>query len=151
MTVFINLNESETNAIDPSALKKAIQITLEFLNTPDVDVTLKLTDDHEMRQLNHAYRGIDRTTDVLAFNQNYVDPQSQQLYLGDIVISVETAKTQAKENNHSLLEECALLSIHGTLHLLGYDHDGAKEKAAMWEKQETLLKTFMKEIQEDAG
>ena len=93
------------------------------------EVSLLLTDDQEIQSLNKQYRGIDAPTDVLAFSQieKLNGPSSlnneKEILLGDIVISVETAQRQAAELGYSLLYELILLSIHGFLHLLGYDHD----------------------------
>jgi probable rRNA maturation factor len=139
MTISINSEESLPPDFDCDLLERAIQTTLEHHNRPDVDVTLQLTNDENIRQLNHAYRGIDATTDVLAFNQEFVDPETDRLYLGDIIISVQTAQSQAIENKHSLNKECTLLTIHGTLHLLGYDHHEPEEQDKMWTIQDKIL------------
>jgi len=81
-----------------------------------VEVSVLLTDDRDIAELNLIYRGVDRPTDVLAF------PQDETL-LGDVVISVETAKRQAEERGKPLDDELDLLVAHGLLHLLGYDDD----------------------------
>ena len=149
MTISIHFEESIPPNLDCDLLERAIRTTLERHNRPDVDVTLQLTVDESMQLLNHAYRGIDATTDVLAFNQEFVDPETDRLYLGDIIISVETAQLQAMENKHSLNKECALLSIHGTLHLLGYDHHDPHQKDEMWTIQDKILKDLILNPQED--
>jgi len=149
MTINIQFEQSLQPILDCDLLVRAIQTTLEHHNQADVDVTLQLTDDESMQLLNHAYRGIDATTDVLAFNQAFVDPETDRFYLGDIIISVETAQLQAMENKHSLNRECALLTIHGTLHLLGYDHHDRQGKDEMWTIQDKILKDLMPNTQED--
>jgi probable rRNA maturation factor len=149
MTISINFEQSLPPNLDCDLLERAIQTTLERHDRPDVDVTLQLTDDESMQVLNHAYRGIDATTDVLAFYQAFVDPETDRLYLGDIIISVETAQLQAVENKHSLNKECTLLTVHGTLHLLGYDHHDPQEKDEMWAIQEKILKYLLPYTQED--
>jgi probable rRNA maturation factor len=102
------------------------------------EVSLLLTDDQEIQNLNKKYRDIDAPTDVLAFSQ--IDEKinnlptlinEKEILLGDIVISVETAQRQATELGHSLLYELALLSIHGFLHLIGFDHDYEEENDKM--------------------
>lgn len=148
MTVIINVKDSVTLAFNERIIKKAIQMTLESVERPDVDVTLQMTNNEEMRQINLTYREIDHTTDVLSFNQDYVDPETHRYYLGDILISVEQAQSQAQDNNHSLSEECAFLAIHGTLHLLGYDHSNHPEKDEMWEKQDELFRALFATEQE---
>ena len=92
---------------------------------PELTVNLILTDDAEIHILNRDYRGIDAPTDVLSFSQiegdqPFVPPPSGSLALGDVVISVDTAQRQAKEQGHSLEQELAHLAVHGALHLLGY-------------------------------
>lgn len=125
--------------IDEQMLAEAMHATLFEFKRTEADITLRLTDDAEMTSLNLAYRGIDETTDVLSFNQDFVDPETGQYYLGDIVISIETAKQQAQDHNITLNEECTFLAIHGTLHLLGFDHDTPENKAEMWKMQEMLF------------
>lgn len=137
----IEIQKTQNNLvdIDLSILKAAIEATLGRLDQSDVDVTLRLTDDQEMRELNHRYRGIDQTTDVLSFYEGFTDPETGRLYLGDIVISVDKVQQQAPENHHTTEVECAFLAIHGTLHLLGFDHDEPERKADMWDLQEKLF------------
>jgi probable rRNA maturation factor len=89
--------------------------------------------------LNEAYRGISKATDVLSFVEDYLDPETGRMYLGDIVVSVETASRQAAEANHTLDVECTLLAIHGTLHLLGFDHAEPDEHDQMWKLQGEIL------------
>jgi probable rRNA maturation factor len=149
MTINIQFEQSLPPILDCDLLVRAVQTTLEHHKKADVDVTLQLTNDESMQLLNHAYRGIDATTDVLAFNQEFVDPETDRFYLGDIIISVETAQFQAMENKHSLNRECALLTIHGTLHLLGYDHHDPQGKDEMWTIQDKILKDLMPNTQED--
>ncbi len=122
-------------------IAKAISNTLEILKKPEMDITLRLIDDDEMRILNQTFRGEDKTTDVLSFNQDELDPETGRLYLGDILISIQTAGEQAVSQGHSLDQECSFLAIHGTLHLLGYDHYEAEEKAEMWSLQDKIYNT----------
>lgn len=137
--------------INHSLLKHAIERTLAFLDKPEVDITLRLTNDGELRQLNQTFRGIAKTTDVLAFNQDTIDPESMRLYLGDIIISMDRALQQAPENDHSLDEECAFLAIHGTLHLFGYVHSQPDEKEEMWQLQDKIFSHALKTFQEKSA
>ena len=112
------------------------------------ELNIRLTDDAEIQVLNYEYRDRDRPTDVLAFASLEVDfPQPEELlqfhllYLGDIVISVETANRQARERGHSLFWELAWLATHGLLHLLGWDHPDDDRLARMLKQQELLLQT----------
>jgi probable rRNA maturation factor len=139
MMIEIQKETSTSNGIDQELLKIAVSSTLRSQKKSDVDITLRLTGDQEMRKLNQVFRDINRSTDVLAFNQGHVDPDTHRQYLGDVIISVDKASQQAPENNHSLTEECAFLAIHGTLHLLGYDHDKPDQKKEMWRLQQDIF------------
>lgn len=112
------------------------------------ELSLRLTDDSEIKQLNSQFRHKDQATDVLSFASLEVDTlfnvnfneQSEPLYLGDVIISVETAKRQASEQGHSLTRELAWLMSHGFLHLLGWDHPDEQSLTEMLNQQEILLK-----------
>lgn len=125
----------------------AVSTALTTMNEESVDITLRLTSDDEVRQLNRDFRNLDESTDVLSFNQDLIDPQSGRRYLGDIVISLDRAVQQAPENNHSIDEECALLAIHGTLHLLGFDHAQELDREKMWKMQEEIFRKVINEFQ----
>jgi len=103
------------------------------------DISLIITDDTEIQQLNKSFRGIDRPTDVLSFNNEYIDLDTGIPYLGEIIISYPTAKTQAIQLGNLVSHELELLLIHGYLHLLGYDHANELDKKAMWQLQKKLL------------
>lgn len=109
------------------------------------EVSLRLTDDENIAQFNSQYRNIDRPTDVLAFAALEAEiPWSEELnneplYLGDLIISVETAKIQAQNKGHSLGLELAWLASHGCLHLLGWDHRDDESLELMLSEQEKLL------------
>ncbi|CAN5787986.1 rRNA maturation RNase YbeY [soil metagenome] len=110
------------------------------------EVSLRLTDDAEIQQLNTDYRQQAKPTDVLSFaalEANVPGAESlyeqQPLYLGDIIISVETAARQALESDHSLIEELAWLTAHGLLHLLGWDHPDEVSLTQMLDRQAHLL------------
>ncbi len=136
-------------SLDETVLRAAVEKTLKVLKKPEMDITLRLTDDDEMRQLNQTFRGEDKTTDVLSFNQDGVDPETGRTYLGDIVISIPQAERQAATQAHSLSAECAFLAIHGTLHLLGFDHYDPQEKAEMWALQDQIFSDLNPELGEE--
>jgi probable rRNA maturation factor len=113
----------------------------------EAELTLRFTDDAEIRQLNQAYRGKDEPTDVLSFavledelflkDMYPASPEPQ--YLGDIVIAVPHANEQSQSKGHSLDEELIWLSLHGLLHLLGWDHQEDSSFTAMILRQHQLL------------
>jgi probable rRNA maturation factor len=110
------------------------------------EFTVRLTGDREIQQFNAQYRQQDKPTDVLSFPTLEVSAPAiaadddEPFYLGDILISVETAKRQAAEQNHSLDEEIGWLITHGLLHLLGWDHPDEAHLQDMLLQQETLLR-----------
>lgn len=133
--------------VDVELLRRAITCALEPEGLAgDVEVSLVLTDDPSVRKLNAAYRGIDSTTDVLSFpmeggeGTRFVSPSDAVKQLGDIVISVPKAQEQAVEYGHSFERELAYLTVHGLLHLLGYDHEEEMEREAMRAKEESALR-----------
>ena len=107
--------------------------------TPPAQLTLLLTNDKQIQQLNRDFRQIDAPTDVLSFPDGGTPPGMDMPYLGDIAISIPYATRQAEQTGHNLAAELQLLAIHGTLHLLGHDHAEPEEKAAMWTAQQTIL------------
>lgn len=106
------------------------------------DAAIVLTDDEQLRELNRQYLGVDAPTDVLSFPSGETDPDTGEIYLGDVVISIPRAEAQATAAGHVLEAEVQLLVVHGVLHLLGYDHADAKGKAAMWAAQGRALKAL---------
>ena len=103
------------------------------------DLTIVLTDDAQLQELNREYLGVDAPTDVLSFPASESDPETDAPYLGDILISIPRAKQQAEAAGHSIEDEVQLLVVHGTLHLLGHDHAGVGEKARMWKAQAEVM------------
>ncbi len=137
-------NVSSNTTFDVEIVHRSVLATVNAHHIEDYEVSVLLTDDLHMTELNIAYRGIDAPTDVLAFamredeDSNLMNPN----ILGDVVISLETAKRQAITEKHSLAEEVAFLTVHGVLHLLGYDHQIQEEAAVMFEKQENILENL---------
>ncbi|WP_459252042.1 rRNA maturation RNase YbeY [Picosynechococcus sp. PCC 11901] len=109
------------------------------------ELTLRFTTDAEIHSLNHQYRHKDQPTDVLSFaalEDNLASPlpPGEPLYLGDIIVSVETAQRQAQERQHSLQTELGWLVSHGLLHLLGWDHPDEARLIEMLDRQAVLLR-----------
>lgn len=113
---------------------------------PELEVGIILVDDQKIRELNNNYRGMDAATDVLSFalwEQGGEEPIAelvgQESLLGDVVISLETAKRQAKEYGHSWEREVGFLAVHGLLHLLGYEHETSELRERMRRREEDVL------------
>ncbi len=117
------------------------QTTLASL--PDLqsaELSVVLTTDEEVHELNRTYRGIDRATDVLSFPQHEgEDSDLSDPLLGDVVISIDAVERQALEYGHSREREVAFLTVHGILHLLGWDHEVPEDEARMMAKTEAIL------------
>jgi probable rRNA maturation factor len=126
--------------LEPELVQRAASAALEHQSAAaDADLTIVLTDDEQLQDLNQEYRDIDAPTDVLSFPASEADPETGRLYLGDILISVQRAEEQAAEAGHPLEAEIQLLVVHGVLHLLGHDHAEDKEKLRMWTAQAEIL------------
>lgn len=114
----------------------------------DIEVSVTIVTNEEIRKLNNQYRKIDEPTDVLSFEMDDPfkelndDDMQKVITVGDIIISVDKAKEQAKEYNHSFERELAFLTVHGFLHLIGYTHDVEEEEKIMFNKQESILEEF---------
>jgi probable rRNA maturation factor len=122
-------------------LERAARTTLEHESQSlDCDLSIILTDDARLHELNLNYLGVDAPTDVLSFPASETDPETGARYIGDILISTPRAQTQAEAAGHSLESEVQLLVVHGVLHLIGHDHAEAEEKARMWQAQAEVLK-----------
>ncbi len=150
-TVYFS-NQQDKYKITPkirALIKKAVSETLfgEGFESP-AEVSVSFVDNEEIHKLNLEYRGKDKPTDVLSFPMwegdeegiGDIDPNGEAVLLGDIILSVEKAYAQAEEYGHSIERELAFLSVHSTLHLLGYDHETSEEdEAYMNTKQESVL------------
>ena len=140
-------NEPENLAV-PDGLEDAVKLAAEkvaelyALGAAEVSVTL--TDDAHIHELNKTYRGVDRPTDVLSFalaesDEPTVEGGPETEILGDLVMSVERVAAQAEEYGHSLRREAAFLTVHGMLHLLGYDHMEDEEREEMEREQRAVM------------
>lgn len=150
MSVKVNITDNQKRIKMPTGtrllIRKACTATLKlegFEESAEVNVTL--VNDEMIREMNRQYRDIDASTDVLSFplGENGVydeNPETGAKMLGDIVISVEHALSQADLYGHGIEREVAFLTVHSMLHLLGYDHEqGGLQKTIMREKEEQVL------------
>lgn len=103
------------------------------------DMTIVFTENEEIQHLNKTFRGIDSATDVLSFPSEEIDPLTNARYLGDVIISLEKAKSQAQQNSRDVIDEISMLIVHGCLHLSGLDHSTVQEKDEMRKYQEDIL------------
>jgi probable rRNA maturation factor len=133
------LVKKKVKGVESKLLSKIAHRALEVLGLSKVELSIALVSDTQIKRLNKLYRNKDKPTDVLSFPIG--ERVEDWLILGDIVISVDTAKRQAKELGHSLEEELKRLLVHGLVHLLGYDHElGGEEEKKFFELEEFVLR-----------
>ena len=125
-----------SNALLERAANAALEHQAQSLES---ELSIILTDDARLHELNLNYLGVDAPTDVLSFPAAETDPETGARYLGDILISVARAQSQADTAGHPLESEVQLLVVHGILHLLGHDHAAPEEKSRMWQAQAEIL------------
>lgn len=133
---------NETNdIIDKKLLNKVAGFALESEGVKDALVNIIIVDNGEIRKINKEYRGIDRETDVISFaledDNTFIELPIR--VLGDIYISIDRVKSQAKDYGHSEKREICFLTVHGILHLLGYDHMNIEDEKVMFGKQDKIL------------
>ncbi|HBI03695.1 MAG TPA: rRNA maturation RNase YbeY [Paenibacillaceae bacterium] len=150
MSVDIEFVQELENPVGEDLLELMEQVLMTAAQMEEVtgEVVVTLVDNERIQELNRDYRGIDRATDVLSFAMNesgedepeiiFEDMEAPNM-LGDIIISVPRAMEQASEYGHTLEREMGFLSIHGFLHLLGYDHQDEEEEKEMFGRQEEIL------------
>ena len=152
-------NKQKKIAITPAIralIRKAVTETLREENFPTpAEVSVSFVDNEEIHALNLEYRGKDKPTDVLSFPmydiKNGDMPFEGEIFeLGDIVLSLERAREQAEEFGHSYERECAFLTVHSVLHLLGYDHvNSEEEETEMREHQRVVMKKLGLEVKQN--
>ena len=145
------LSDNRTEEIISEEIMAAVEkVAYETLVYDEFDteceVSLSFVSDEEIQEINKNFRDMDKATDVLSFPQIDYDVdevvmtnEKGEIVLGDIIISVDTAKRQAEEYGHSLKREICFLTVHSMLHLLGYDHMTEEEEAEMFGKQKDIL------------
>lgn len=139
--IMLEIAEGYQLSVNLHSLEEAAKTALRQQAAPaETDLTIVITDDEQLRELNRQYRHIDAPTDVLSFPADFIDPDNELPYLGDILISYERANTQASAAGHSAEAELQLLVVHGVLHLLGHDHADPEEKTQMWSDQSEILR-----------
>ena len=148
MEINISIDKEFKKYVKSIWLRKIAKIVIaaENIGTNKLEMSLVITGDEQIHELNLKYLKEDRPTDVLSFPMHeypkriYTIGVDDVIHLGDVVISYPTAARQAEEHHHSVNREIAILLIHGILHLLGHDHDIPARKQAMNEREAVILK-----------
>ncbi|MFW5709264.1 MAG: rRNA maturation RNase YbeY [Chloroflexota bacterium] len=137
----IDIQNDRAFAIREERLRDAAQAVLHLHQEADASLTIVITDNESVKELNRQYRGIDAPTDVLSFPSD-LPPEAEETYLGDLIIAYPYARAQAEGEGHPLDDSLSLLVVHGTLHLLGYDHDTMENRTEMWSRQAEALQSL---------
>lgn len=138
--VFNNTNEE----IDTNEIEKLTEFLVKYMKIDNAYFNVIFVDNEEIKKINKEYRGIDKETDVISFaleDEKLIRVENERI-LGDIYISIEKAKVQAEEYDHSLKREICFLTTHGFLHLLGYDHMNKEDEEVMFKLQEEILNSY---------
>lgn len=136
-------NETEDN-VYLEDIKNILNLGLKKLDVKNAFVSVVIVDKEEIHEINKTYRNVDRVTDVIsfAFEDNKMIESSDMRILGEIYLCIEKAKEQSVEYGHSEKREICYLSVHGLLHLLGYNHEVEDEKRIMRQKEEEILEIY---------
>jgi len=148
MSLKLDFTNETRGKVDDAVFKPLFKLFLKdlsakiskILKDKNGKISLIIVDDKKIHKINKEYRGVDKPTDVISFE--YMEDKSavyggENIVVGDIFISLDTAKKQALEHNHSLEKELGILFVHGLLHVLGFDHNNDKEEVEMekWAKK----------------
>jgi probable rRNA maturation factor len=143
--IILEIDEPFAGQLNPASLEKTLLTAFNLCPPPPAvaqtgTVTVVITDNDTVQQLNQQYRGINAPTDVLSF-ENTPDPDfpAGDTHLGDIIIAYPVAEAQAQTAGHAASSEVTLLAVHGALHLLGFDHDTPAHKNKMWATQLQIM------------
>ena len=136
--IHLQIDEPYQPFVSETLLEQAALAALSHQSaSPDSDLTIVLTGDETLQELNLQFMGIDAPTDVLSSGEPV--PETGIRYLGDFLISYPRVAAQAQQGDYPITAELQLLTVHGTLHLLGHDHAGEAEKSRMWAAQGEIL------------
>jgi rRNA maturation RNase YbeY len=143
----IEINQRSGKRIEKKWIEKIIKSVLKMLDIKNVELSVAIVGDQEMKNLNKKWRGKNRVTDVLSFDYRskltQIKTQENAELNGEIIICYPQARRQAKDANHSVKEEIKTLLVHGLLHLCGYDHEKSLRGA---EKMRKMEKIFLEKI-----
>lgn len=153
--ILIQIDEKFQASVEEPWLAAAARATLRACESDELSLSIQVVDDDDMRRYNRIYRQQDSPTDVLSFAVQEGSPISSELpdtlaaeldsELGDLMLAFPYASRQSERYGHSLAAEMQLLVVHGTLHLLGYDHDTPTRQTEMWHKQSEILSSLTSE------
>ena len=137
-------NETKEEIDELNTIEDFLKFALDYLKIENAIFNVIIVDEEKIQYLNKNYRGIDRVTDVISFalEDDHTFINTKFRVLGDIYICLKRAKDQSIEYGHSFLRELSFLTLHGLLHLLGYDHMNAEDEKIMFSLQERILNEY---------
>ena len=138
------INETSEEIKELEEVKKLVDFTFDYQKVKNSIFNIIIVNQDKIQELNKNYRNIDRVTDVISFalEDDNTFIETDMRILGDIYICIEKARSQALEYKHSFLREISFLTIHGLLHLLGYDHMKEDDEKIMFKLQEMILNEY---------
>jgi len=129
------INQYNDDSSYDSIVKEILKIAYDYLEiSKDMIINIVLTNNETIHQLNHQFRGFDKATDVLSFENQEMEDE-----IGDVFISIDKAISQAKDYRHSFERELAFLTLHGFLHCIGYDHLNETDEIEMFSLQDNIM------------
>jgi probable rRNA maturation factor len=149
MEINVLFDEGFENSVSENWLHDVAQQALLSEGQDAAEMGILITGQERLRALHKEYMGEDTPTDVLSFamrekgpegTPDFVFPEGELIHLGEVIISFPQAEIQAKEHKHPVKKEVTILLIHGTLHLLGYDHDSLEQRSEMQDRENAILK-----------
>lgn len=144
MNSFEVINETGENIVELDEIKKLVDFALEYQKIDNSVFNIIIVDEDKIQEINKEYRNKDSVTDVISFalEDDNTFIKTDVRVLGDIYICLKRAKDQSKEYGHSFIRELSFLTIHGLLHLLGYDHMNEEDEKIMFKLQEMILNEY---------
>jgi probable rRNA maturation factor len=143
MMFSVEIQNENRYPLDRALLEQAAEVVLTQQRVQlGSALTIVITDDDSVADLNQRYRQVDTPTDVLSFPASIPIRENEPPYLGDIIIAYPYAAHQADREGHNVADSLAVLIIHGVLHLLGYDHESLESRTTMWGAQDAALRAL---------
>lgn len=137
--IHINIEKDYRNRVNQHQLQFSANAVLDYSNENNIEFTISIVGEEKIRELNRNYRSIDSETDVLSFSADEINPETGKTIIGDVIISFPMAEKQSKALDQQICDELNLLTIHGVLHLLGYDHQTKEGEKHMFALQANLM------------
>lgn len=147
--IHINIEKDYRNLVNQARLKFIANTVLNYFDKNDFECTISIVGEKKIRELNINFRSIDSKTDVLSFSANEMNPETRKNYIGDVIIAYPVAEKQSLSLHHQISDELDLLTIHGVLHLLGYDHESKEKEKKMFAVQSKFIQLIKEPIKKN--